>query len=138
METDNRQSTKDDFIGVASLASLIIANIIGVRRAEPTRIPLNHRRGFIRSSRPRCTCDPGGNDAFPSLRNPATQEILSTYTAKMNENTRELTMHRLKGNTCCDRYTCRATIDNVGLIWLPCVATFFVSPMLNKLTKYLM
>jgi len=38
METDNRQSTKDDFIGVASLASLIIANIIGIRearRAEP-------------------------------------------------------------------------------------------------------
>jgi len=31
MATDNRQSTKDGFIGVASTASLIIANIIGVR-----------------------------------------------------------------------------------------------------------
>lgn len=44
METDNRQSTKDDFIGIASPASLIIANIIGVcasraaRRAEPSRL----------------------------------------------------------------------------------------------------
>lgn len=30
IETDNRQSTKDDFISVASLASLIIANIISI------------------------------------------------------------------------------------------------------------
>jgi hypothetical protein len=49
MATDNRQSTKDGFIGVASTASLIIANIIGVRasgfaphRAAPRRAAPRH------------------------------------------------------------------------------------------------
>lgn len=51
METDNRQSTKDDFIGVASLVSLIIANIIGVReprRAAPRRADSHRAESSVR------------------------------------------------------------------------------------------
>jgi len=58
MATDNRQSTKDGFIGVASTASLIIANIIGVRasgfaphRAAPRHAAL--RRAAPRRAAPR-------------------------------------------------------------------------------------
>jgi len=41
MATDNRQSTKDGFIGVASTASLIIANIIA-RTSERLRAAPRH------------------------------------------------------------------------------------------------